>query len=148
MQLAVACDLRIAAPSAVLGIPAAKLGVILSAANVRRLAELVGQGAARDLLLTARAVDVEEASRIGLVQRVAEDAREAALVLAGEIAALAPISVQGHKRALRIVGDAGRLDEAALAELEQLEVAAFASADLQEGLTAFGEKRPPRFEGR
>jgi enoyl-CoA hydratase len=147
MQLAVACDLRIAAPSAVLGIPAAKLGIILSAANVRRLAELVGQGAARDLLLTARAVDVEEASRIGLVQRVADDARDAALTLAGEIAALAPISVQGHKRALRIVGDAGKLDDAALAELEQLETAAFASDDLQEGLTAFGEKRAPRFEG-
>jgi enoyl-CoA hydratase/carnithine racemase len=109
---------------------------------------LVGQGAARDLLLTARAIDVDEARQIGLVQRVAEDARTAALDLAAEIATLAPVSVQGHKRALNIVASAGALDDAALAELQQLEEAAFASADLQEGLAAFGEKRPPRFEGR
>lgn len=148
MQLAVACDLRIAAPTATLGIPAAKLGIILSSANVRRLAVLVGQGAARDLLLTARAVDVEEARQIGLVQRIADDARGAALELAADIATLAPVSVQGHKRALNIVASAGALDDMALTELQQLEEAAFASADLQEGLAAFGEKRPPKFEGR
>ncbi len=148
MQLAVACDLRIAAPAAKLGIPAAKLGIILSSANVRRLATLVGQGAARDLLLTARAMDADEAVRIGLVQQVADDARAVALELAVDIARLAPVSVQGHKRALNIVADAGALDDAALAELQGLEEAAFASADLQEGLAAFAEKRPPDFEGR
>jgi enoyl-CoA hydratase/carnithine racemase len=147
MQLAVACDLRVAAPTAKLGIPAAKLGIILSSANVRRLAVLVGQGAARDILRTARAMGVDEARHVGLVQRVADDARAAALEIAAEIAALAPVSVQGHKRALNIVAGAGVLDDAALAELRQLEAAAFASDDLQEGLAAFGEKRPPEFRG-
>jgi enoyl-CoA hydratase len=148
MQLVVACDLRIAAPTAKLGIPAAKLGIILSPANVQRLATLVGQGAARDVLLTARAMDVDEARQIGLVQMAADDARAAALEVAAEIATLAPVSVQGHKRALNIVARAAALDAAALAELEQLETAAFASADLQEGLAAFGDKRKPKFEGR
>ncbi len=67
--------------------------------------------------------------------------------LASEIAQLAPLSVQGHKRALNIVADATALDDRALAEIRSLEEAAFLSADLQEGLAAFGEKRPPTFRG-
>lgn len=147
LQLAVACDLRVVAPGASLGIPAAKLGVLLSPANIRRLATLVGQPAARDLLLTGRAVDVEEGRRMGLVQRVADDALAVALELAAEIAALAPVSVQGHKRALNLVADAGALDDAAVQEMRALEAAAFTSDDLQEGLAAFAEKRAPRFRG-
>jgi enoyl-CoA hydratase len=147
LQLAVACDLRVVSPAATLGIPAAKLGVMLSPANIRRLAVLVGQPAARDILLTARAYDVEEAAAIGLVQRVADDARAAALELAEAIADLAPVSVRGHKRAMNLVAVAGAPDDAALAEMGALEAAAFASDDLQEGLVAFAEKRPPRFRG-
>src|SRR5437763_1170814 len=66
MQLAVACDLRIAAFTATFSIPAARLGVFLSPANVQRLATLVGQGAARDLLLTARTLAADEAAAVGL----------------------------------------------------------------------------------
>ncbi|MGZ4688750.1 MAG: enoyl-CoA hydratase-related protein [Acidimicrobiia bacterium] len=148
MQLAVACDLRVVAPSAKIGIPAAKLGVLLSAPNIRRLAVLVGQGAARDLLLTGRTITTDEAREIGFVQQVDEDARAAALAMAGEIATLAPLSVQGHKHALNRVAEATALDPAMIAEIRALEEGAFSSADLQEGLAAFGEKRPPRFEGR
>jgi enoyl-CoA hydratase/carnithine racemase len=121
--------------------------VLLSPANIRRLATLVGQPAARDILLTGRSVDVEEGRRIGLVQRVGDDALAVALELAAEIAALAPLSVQGHKRALNLVADATPLDDAALQEMRALEAAAFASDDLQEGLAAFAEKRTPRFGG-
>ncbi len=147
MQLAVACDLRVVAPGARLGIPAARLGVLLSAVNIRRLALLVGHGVARDLLLTGRAVDCEEAERVGLVHRVASDARTAGLELADELAALAPLTVQGHKRALNLVGEAAPFPADALAEITALEVRNFASDDLQEGLAAFAEKRGPRFEG-
>ncbi len=148
MQLAVACDLRVVAPRATLGIPAAKLGVVLSAPNIRRLAQVVGLPVARDLLLTGRAVDVDEADRIGLVHRRADDARAAALALAGELAGLAPLTVQGHKRALNLVAAAGPLDAAACAEIAALEAGAFASDDLQEGIAAFAEKRAPAFRGQ
>ncbi|HMG26311.1 MAG TPA: enoyl-CoA hydratase-related protein [Acidimicrobiia bacterium] len=146
MQLAVACDLRVAAFSATFSIPAARLGVFLSPPNVQRLAALVGQGAARDLLLAARTLDADEAAAVGLVQRRVPDALVAALELAEEIAEFAPLTVQGHKRALNLV--LGGVDAAAQDEMRALEERAFASADLQEGLAAFAEKRTPRFEGR
>ncbi len=148
MQLAVACDLRVVAPHATFGIPAARLGVLLSAANIGRLAELVGQGAARDLLLTARVLNLDDAQQVGLVQRVADDAVEAAHGLASEIAELAPLAIAGHKRALNLVAAASGLSPETKAEIEGLEAGAFASADLQEGLAGFAEKRSPRFEGR
>ncbi|MGZ8762213.1 MAG: enoyl-CoA hydratase/isomerase family protein [Acidimicrobiia bacterium] len=148
MQLAVACDLRVVSPDAKLGIPAARLGVLLSAVNIRRLALLVGQGVARDLLLTGRAIGVDEAERVGLVHRTSADASAAGLALAAELAALAPLTVQGHKRALNLVGEAAPLPPDALAEITALEARNFASDDLQEGLAAFAERRTPEFEGR
>ena len=147
MQLAVAADLRVVAPTVKLGIPAARLGVLLSATNIRRLVLLVGHGVARDLLLTGRAIEIDEAERVGLVHRIAPDARVGGLTLAEELAALAPLTVQGHKRAINLV-DSAPLAPDALAEITALEVRNFASADLQEGLAAFAEKRAPEFEGR
>ena len=148
MQLAVACDLRVVSPTAKIGIPAAKLGVLLSAPNIVRLATLMGQGAARDILLTGRTITIDEAREGGFAQRTSDDARAAALEIASEIAALAPLSVQGHKHTLNLVAEATALDPAVIAEIRKLEENAFESADLQEGLAAFGQKRPPRFEGR
>ena len=147
MQLAVACDLRIAGPGARMAIPGGRLGILLSAANISRLAVLVGQGAARDFLLTGRSVDTREAVVVGLVQREADDPVAAALALAEEIASLAPLSVQGHKRALNLIAAAGAIEAGARAEVDDLEAAAFASHDLEEGMAAFAEKRPPRFHG-
>ncbi len=148
MQLAVACDLRIAGPDARLSIPGGKLGILLSSRNVWRLAMLVGQGMARDFLLTGRSVDAEQGVGCGLIQRVADDPVAAALALADEVAALAPLTVQGHKRALNLVAAATALGDDAGAELAGLEAAAFSSHDLEEGMAAFAEKRAPRFEGR
>jgi enoyl-CoA hydratase/carnithine racemase len=92
-------------------------------------------------------MSVEEAQRHGFVQQVSEDPLADALDLAQAIARLAPLSVQGHKRALNLVADAMTLDDATVAVIRRLEEGAFASDDLQEGLAAFGEKRPPDFRG-
>ena len=140
MQLAVACDVRVAVFERDVLIPAARLGVFLSPTNVQRLATLVGQGAARDLLLPARTLAADEAAAVGLVQRRVPDALEAALELAAEIAELAPLTVQGHKRALNLV--AAGVDATARDEMRELEARAFASQDLREGLAAFTENRP------
>ena len=102
-QLVVACDFRVAGPDAVFGIPASKLGIVLSPANVRRLVQLVGHHNAKDLLVTSRYVDRDEANRLGLVTRYVDHARGGAIAFASEIAALAPITVQGHKRAVNLV---------------------------------------------
>jgi len=147
MQLAVACDVRVAAPGARLAIPGGKLGIHLSARNIWRLAQLVGPGAARDFLLAGRSVDADDARHVGLVQYVEPDALAAALVLAGEIAASAPLTVRGHKRALNLVAEAQWLGSEARAEIAALEAGAFASNDLREGMAAFAEKRTPDFHG-
>lgn len=146
-QFVVACDFRVAGPDAVFGVPASKLGIVLSPANVTRLVQLVGHSNARDLLVTSRYVDRAEASRLGLVTRCVEDTRAEALAFASEIAALAPITVQGHKRAVNLVDETGALSPGAADEIRALEQRAFLSDDLQEGLAAFAEKRTPKFTG-
>jgi enoyl-CoA hydratase len=148
MQLAVACDVRVAALGARMAIPGGKLGIHLSPRNIWRLAQLVGQGAARDFLLAGRNVDANEALRLGLVQYVEHDALGAALALAGEIASSAPLTVQGHKRALNLVAEAQWLSDDARAQIAADEARAFASEDLQEGMAAFSEKRTPQFKGK
>ncbi|MFZ4584336.1 MAG: enoyl-CoA hydratase/isomerase family protein [Acidimicrobiia bacterium] len=146
-QLLTACDLRVAGRAARFAIPAARIGLILSAANLERLLRLVGSGAARDLLFTSRTLDQNEAFAMGLVDRVVKSALDAARLLAFEIATLAPLSVQGHKQALLAIERSTVVGHELRAELGALEAAAFASADLQEGVTAFQEKRRPVFRG-
>ena len=147
MQLAVACDLRVAALGARLAIPGGRLGIHLSSRNIWRLASLVGHANARDFLLAGRTVNAEEALHLGLVQRCSEDAVADALSIAGEIAAFAPLTVQGHKRALNLVAEQLWLNKRARDEIDRLEARAFASADLREGMAAFAEKRNPNFRG-
>jgi enoyl-CoA hydratase len=148
MQLAVACDFRVVAPVATFSIPAARLGLVLSPANIQRLALLVGPAGARELLMTGRGLDADEAEAVGLVHRRADDALSSALVWAEELAGLAPLTVASHKLALLLLARAQGYDEEARAQVRNLEEAALRSHDLQEGLAAFGEKREPRFDGR
>lgn len=134
-QLAVACDLRVATPQASFGIPAGRLGLAVDRWTVDRLAALAGPGPARAMLLAAEVVKGDEAHRLGLVQRLGD--LDDALAWADDVAALAPLTVRAHKAALE--GDAGADDAIARA---------WASADLQEGLAAFRERRRPVFHGR
>jgi enoyl-CoA hydratase/carnithine racemase len=148
MQLAVACDLRVVSPSATFGIPAGRLGVVISAVNVQRLVHAVGQPTARDVLLAARVLSFEDSRAVGLVQREADDAVSGAKEFATEIARLAPISTAGHKAMLNRVADSAGLSKQDRVELAAFEERAFASDDLQEGLAAFSEKRTAYFSGR
>ncbi|HEX2382197.1 MAG TPA: enoyl-CoA hydratase [Acidimicrobiales bacterium] len=140
-QLAIACDLRVATPSARFGIPAAKLGLMVDHWTVQRLALLAGHGPARAMLLAAEIVDGDSAVRLGLAQR-AGDLGDA-LAWADDIANLAPLTIQGHKLMLnRLEPDVGRDPEVAAAFAR-----AWDSNDLREGITAFHERRPPEFSG-
>jgi enoyl-CoA hydratase len=140
-QLAIACDLRVATPTARFGVPAARLGLMVDAPTVERLAALVGGSVARAVLLAAEVLDGESAHRLGLVARLG--GLDDALAWADEIAALAPLTVAGHKLALEhLTPRAGTSPEVAAAFAR-----AWASADLAEGRAAFAERRPPRFRG-
>ncbi len=147
MQLAVACDLRVVAPTAKIGIPAAKLGVLLSAPNIARLAVLMGQGAARDILLTGRIITVDEARENGFAERVADDAlghRARARDRGREARAAERPRPQARAERRRRTGRAQRAGSRRDTRPRRSRVP---SDDLQEGLAAFGEKRPPAFEG-
>jgi len=134
-QLAVACDLRMATPGASFGIPAGRLGLAVDTWTVERLSLLAGPGLARAMLLAAEVVKGDEAHRVGFVQRLG--ALDDALAWAGEIAALAPLTLRAHKAALEAQPDAQAAFERA-----------WASEDLREGLAAFHDRRRPVFHGR
>lgn len=140
-QLAIACDLRIATSGARFGIPAAKLGLMVDHWTVQRLALFAGHGAARAMLLAAEVMSGDDAVRLGLAQRAGD--LDAALTWAQEIAALAPLTIQGHKLALNAL----EADLGANPAVADAFKRAWASADLREGLAAFHERRSPAFRG-
>jgi enoyl-CoA hydratase/carnithine racemase len=148
LATALAADLRYAAADAQLAIPAARRGLAYHPGGVEALAALVGPSAAKEILFTARRYTAEEALALGLVNRVfpkAELEREVRQA-AAEIAANAPLTLASAKLVVREVGREGAArDQAAMARSLQR---CFDSADYQEGVRAFLEKRPPRFEGR
>jgi enoyl-CoA hydratase/carnithine racemase len=151
LELALACDLRVAADGIKLGMPPAKLGLVYSHTGLRRFMDVVGVARTRELFLLGRNVDAATALQWGLVNRVApvDDVPEAALDLAAELAANAPLSVQGNKKVIRALLEAKwRLDPETERELIELRQACFRSEDFHEGVRAFGEKRPANWRGR
>ena len=141
-QLAVACDLRMATPTSVFGIPAAKLGLVVDRWTVERVAREFGWAPARAMLLGAVTYRAEQLHISGGVHRLGT--LDDALVWADELAVLAPLTIAGHKLALERAAPMPAFD----ALFEQARELAWASADAEEGRTAFLAKRPPRFEGR
>jgi enoyl-CoA hydratase/carnithine racemase len=146
--LALACDLRYAASGAKLGLPFVRLGMHAGMAGTYLLPNVVGPAHARDLLLTGRVVDAEEALRLGLVSQVHEPALflDEVLATASSIAATAPIASRLTTLALR---DGGHQDLESCLQWEAMaQPLTLATADLQEGIAASKEKRAPRFTGR
>ncbi len=150
LELAVRCDLRVCAAGAKLGMPPAKLGLIYGHTGLERFMDVVGVAGTRDLFLTGRVLDAEKALRIGLVTELAADdeLESAAVELAAEIAANAPLSMKGNKHAIEVLARKGRLSDEAERELVELRESCFASEDFREGVTAFAEKRKPVWRGR
>ena len=150
LELALSCDLRLAAATVALGMPPAKLGLIYSHTGLRKFIDAIGAPRTRELFLVGRHIDAPTAQAWGLVNAVVEPERlaEHALELAIEIAANAPLASRGNKRVIRAILDA----QAALAadveqELIALRHACFSSEDFREGVRAFAEKRRPQWRG-
>jgi enoyl-CoA hydratase/carnithine racemase len=151
LELALACDLRIAADGIKLGMPPAKLGLVYSHTGLRRFIDIIGVARTRELFLLGRNIEARRALEWGLVNEVVigTDLEETALSWACEMAANAPLSVQGNKRVIReLLRAEGELDSDVEQELIALREASFASEDMKEGVRAFGEKRPARWRGR
>ena len=148
LEIALCCDIRLAASSARFGLPEIKLGVIPAAGGTQRLPRLIGEARAKELILTADLIDAETAHRYGLVSRVLPPAElmPAALELARRIAQHPPLAVRFAKRAINR-GMQTDLDSGL--EYERYAAAMIVdSEDRVEGMRAFVEKREPRFKGR
>src|SRR5262245_16966693 len=146
-EVALACDIRIAARSAKLGQPEIKLGLIPGGGGTQRLPRLVGPGQALRLIYSGDVISAEEAARIGLVDVLLEDAelREKTLRLATSIAAHSPVALRLAKNAVRAALETPL--NAGLRYERELFITAFASEDKREGVSAFLEKRTAEFRG-
>ncbi len=150
LELAVTCDLRLAADTARLGITPAKLGVVYHHPGILKFVNLVGVAQTKELFYTGRLITAQRAEHIGLVDHVlpTQELAKATYDLAREIAENAPLSVSGTKATISKLLNYQTLRPEDEAELRKLQAQAYASDDLKEGQRAFMEKRKPKFTRR
>ena len=151
LELAVCCDMRIAARGIKVGMPPAKIGLIYGHTGLRRFVEVCGLSNTKELFYLGRNVDAERAYAMGLFNQLVEpdELEDAALSVAAEIGANAPVSLAGNKQMLRVLRDIpGRLPEDVHQQLAALRESCFRTEDFREGVTAFREKRKPVWKGR
>jgi enoyl-CoA hydratase len=148
LELALCCDLRIASARARLGMPEVRLAVIPGSGGTQRLPRVVGPARAKELIITGRILEADEAAAIGLVNRVvpAGEALAAAMEMSAEIAQRGPLAVRQAKRLIDMAGEVD-LDAGLAAELDASE-RIFDTEDMVEGAAAFFEKRDPEYHGR
>lgn len=148
LQLALACDIRIVARGAHLGLLEHKYGILPDLGGTQRLPRIVGPGKAIELITTAARIDADEAQRIGLVERLVddEDLDAVAAELAATIAAQPPLAVRGAKRAVHAALDGRSVRDGLVVEAEGQSLC-LASSDFGEAITAFAQDRPPRYTG-
>jgi len=151
LELALACDLRVALADIKLGMPPAKLGLVYAHTGLRRFIDAIGAPRTRELFLLGRHIDADTALQWGLVNRVApaESLQALTLELAAELAGNAPLAQAGNKRVIgELLRAEGQLAPDIEAELIELRRSSFASQDMREGMRAFAERRAPRWQGR
>jgi len=150
LELAITCDLRVCTGNARLGMPPVKLGLIYGHTGLRRFLDAIGLARTKEMFLTGRNLSARRAREIGLVQEVVgdEELEEASLGLAAGIAANAPLSLKGNKRAIETLNAHPVLRPQEEVELVELREASLASEDFREAITAFAEKRKPQWRGR
>jgi enoyl-CoA hydratase len=147
-EVALACDVRIAAENASFGFPEVGLGILPGMGGTQRLPRLIGPALAKELIFTGRRIGAGEAQEMGLINRVVGhgEALNAAMELAAEISANGPLAVRHAKSAANRALD---VDLVSGLEYEADQFALlFATEDAREGMNAFGEKRKPEFDGR
>ena len=147
-ELAMGCDIRVVSETAKLGIPSANLGITISWYNTRRLYSLVGPSKAKEMLFTAKILMAQEALAAGLVDHVVPTAQleSSTFELASLIASKAPFTIRHAKKMINAIRRDPSLS--GLTDEGELSMRSFRSQDFQEGVRAFLEKRPPKFEGR
>lgn len=146
-DLAVACDMRIAADHVQMGMVPARLGMVYFPEGLQRFVRTIGLPRTKEMFFTARRYDTLRLKEMGLVDYVLprNELADFTYALAGEIAANAPLSLRGIKRILNLISATGRLDASQQTEARKLVRASLESADLKEGQAAFLSKRRPRF---